>query len=71
MSRMASSSLRWSSAWTAASMSRVCAADLLSRPVTTERPASVSRMTCRRPSAADRCRLIRPSDSNLARIRLR
>ncbi len=68
---MASSSLRRSSSRTAASISLVCLADRASRPATTQRPESVSRMTWRRPSAAERCLLIRPSVSNLARMRLR
>ena len=71
MTCMASSSLRRSSSCTAASMSRVCVADRASSPATTERPLSVSRITCRRPSAAERCRLMSPSDSNLDKMRLR
>jgi hypothetical protein len=52
-------------------MSRVWSADRASSPATTSRPLPVSSMTCRRPSAAERCLVISPSDSNLARIRLR
>ena len=41
------------------------------QPVATERPLSVSRITCRRRSVAERCLLMSPSASNRDKMRLR